>query len=537
MSSKSLVVVGSLVLSLTAAMIAAPAMASPGGWAAGGTWRANDRDSLNQELAERGKNRRIASKRTGKGSVLGARELRSKAGTWNKSKKVHLLIAHSSDGTVAGFTGATSRTVRASQVEAEITKAEADKTAVSIDVVGAVRAMTSAQNSYPGGGEYEQWALGKLQAEQVWHSAKGDGVKVAVLDTGVQGDHPDLAGQLLSGKDYVDEDNVGSVDPHGHGTHVAGIIAAAMNDFGVTGLAPNAKIIPIRVLPAEGTANWAHIVDGIYEAADRGADIINMSLGGKGTNYSALNLAVEYAHLKGASVVASSGNSGDDTMYLPAGTPGVLGVGGTTSGDVRTWDSTYNSSVDLSAPGESIYSTTSGSGYEEDSGTSMATPYVSATLALTLQAARQSTPGATAVGVEQLVQDNSVDLGEPGRDDEFGVGRVDPLAVVRVLLPAQPAMPAKSVPAKAKPTRTKLKMTVKTKRLGGKKRSVTIRSRNAMALRVTMVKKVRGKWRVQRAVVLRKNGRITLRLGPGQYRLKRSATVTSYSLNFAFRVR
>lgn len=546
MSSKSVAVASSLVLSVTATMIGAPAMASPGVRHARGADLVEDGGGVNLRLTERGKNRRITSQRTGLGSVLGAAELRAKASAWNKNKKVHLLIAHSSDGTVEGFSGATSRTVRASKVQAEIVKAEADKTAVTIDVVGSVQAMDSGQNSYPGGGNHEQWALEKLQAERVWSSVKGDGVKVAVLDTGVQGDHPDLAAQLLPGKDYVDPDNSESVDPHGHGTHVAGIIAAAMNDFGVTGLAPNAKIIPIRVLPEQGDADWAHIVNGIYEAADRGADIINMSLGGEGTNYSALNLAVEYANLKGASVVASSGNSGDDRMYLPAGTPGVLGVGGTTSDDVRWWDSTFNSSVDMSAPGHDIFSTTRSSDYGSDSGTSMAAPFVSATLALTLQAARKTTHNATGVGVEQVAQEHSVDLGELGRDDEYGVGRVDPLATVQAVLPIEqndePTMqpstsPAKLTPAKIKPKRSKLRVAVKVRRSGSSRRLITIRARNLKPVRVTIVKKVRGKWRVKRTVVIRKNRPTTLRLVAGQYRLKRKTTATHHRLSFRFRVR
>lgn len=547
MSSNLRVVACSLAMSVTAAMIASPAVAAPGGDRNGSGAKVGSGDYLHSDLTERGKNRRINAKRTGKGSVQGASDLQVKANKWNPHKKVRLAIAHSSDGTVAGFTGVTGRTVKASQVNAEIAKTESDQTAVSIDVVPeSPRLMGLATSSNPGGGEYEQWALNKLQAEQLWTKSKGDGVKVAVLDTGVQGNHPDLAAQLLPGKDYVDPDNTQSVDPDGHGTHVAGIIAASMNDFGVTGLAPNVNILPVRVMDENGNGSWFDIIDAITYAVDEGADVINMSFGVDYSDWEPLTLAVEHARLKGAALVASSGNTEDSAMMIPARTPGVIGVGGTTSDDAHVWDSNFNSSVDLSAPGEDIYSTYKDSSYAPIGGTSMAAAYASATLALTLQAARRTDADATGIGVEQVVLDTSVDLGEPGRDDEFGVGRVNPLAAVQALLPVEPEptqtttqpkpAPAKSVPAK-KPARVKPKFTVKIKRISSQKRYVTIRSSNAVALKVRVVKKIRGKWRAQRTVVLRKNGKITLRLGSGQYRLKRNATAVYFTLNQLFRVR
>lgn len=546
MSSNLRVVACSLAVSVTAALIASPVAAAPDSDRNDSGAKVGSGDYLHSELTERGKNRRINAKRIGKGSVQGASDLRVKANKWNPHKKVRLAIAHSSDGTVAGFTGVTGRTVKASQVNAEIAKAESDQTAVSIDIVPESPQLMDSAPSNPGGGEYPQWALNKLQAEKLWAKTKGAGIKVAVLDTGVQGDHPDLAAQLLPGKDYVDPENTESVDPRGHGTHVAGIIAASMNDFGVTGLAPEVNILPVRVMDESGDGDWFDIIDAITYAADEGADVINMSFGVDYSDWEPLTLAVEYARLKGAALVASSGNTEDSTMMIPARTPGVIGVGGTTSDDAHVWDSNFNSSVDLSAPGEDIYSTYKDSGYLSDWGTSMAAAYVSATLALTLQAARLADTNATGVGVEQAVLDTSVDLGEPGRDDEFGVGRVNPLAAVQALLPVEPEStqtttqptpaPAKSVPAK-KPARVKPKFTVKIKRTSSKKRYVTIRSRNAVGLKIRVVKKIRGKWRVQRTVVLRKNGKITLRLGVGQYRLKRNATANYYLLNKLFRVR
>lgn len=527
-------------VSLTAGLVAAPAVAAPKDARSGKVARTSSGDYSNQELSERGKNRRINAKRTGKGSVQGATTLRTKVNKFAPNKKVRLVTTYSSDGTVAGFQGVQAKTVKANEIDEVIAQAEANKNVVAIEEDRPVKVAEVGAQAEPGGGQYYQWALHTLSAQSLWEQSTGQGIKVAILDTGVKADHPDLAGQTLPGKDFMNDGYSANQDPQGHGTHVAGIVAASMNSIGVTGLAPDAKIIPIRVLGASGSGSLSGVANGIREAADRDADVINMSLGATGNSSPTLQSAVEYARSKGVSVVAAMGNNYGHVYSIPGVLPGVIGVASTTSSDARSSFSNYNEFTDVAAPGSGIMSTYPSASYSSLSGTSMATPYAAATVAIALQAARKLNSAATGVGVEQAVLDSAFDLGSTGWDQYFGHGRIDPLAAayaVSGMAPPTQPKPPQSSPAKPKPAKKKLKMTVKVKRAGAKLRRVTIRSANPVALQVKLTKKVRSKWRTQRTLSLRKRGQVHVRLGAGQYRLHRNATLIHYTLNQLFRVR
>jgi subtilisin family serine protease len=221
-------------------------------------------------------------------------------------------------------------------------------------------------------------------------------------------------------------------DDAGHGTHVAGIAAGHTNNgVGVAGTCPGAKVLPVKVLDASGSGSNENITSGIYYAANHGADIISMSLGGGG-KANAMQEACNYAYNKGITVFASAGNSGDSTMNYPAGYSHVIGVGATTNKDKKADFSTYNSSVDVSAPGKDIYSTLpsypvscNADGYELNydflSGTSMACPMAAGVGALL----KAHDPSLSPAQVEQMLESTADDLGATGRDNQFGYGRVN----------------------------------------------------------------------------------------------------------------
>jgi len=263
----------------------------------------------------------------------------------------------------------------------------------------------------------DQWALSEPSATgavEAWTQSYGDGVVVAVLDSGVQLDHPDLAANLWTNPgeiagNGVDDDANGVIDDvhganfvagggnvsddEGHGTHVAGIIAArAGNGIGVVGLAPRARIMAIKVLDANRAGNSSQLARGIRYAVDEGVRILNISLNGDATS-DELDAALRYAGQKGATIVASAGNNGRDLDLRPSypacsSEPAVLSVTGSDKGGgLLGFANRGLSSVDIAAPGAEILSTARGSGYEYRAGTSMAAPYVAGALAL-LAAAR-----------------------------------------------------------------------------------------------------------------------------------------------------
>ncbi len=302
-----------------------------------------------------------------------------------------------------------------------------------------------------------QYDMSLINADAAWGlcNLKASGVTIAVIDTGVDLTHPDLQANLLPGYDFVNNDAVPQ-DNNGHGTNVAGIAAAALNGIGVAGVAPTAKILPVRVLNSSGSGYLSDIAAGITYAADR-AQVLNLSLGGPAGSQTLLN-AINYAvNTRGRLVVAAAGNCGDNnygangckypnqTIY-PAAYANVLAVAATTSADTRASFSNVDSYVGIAAPGDNIYNTYRGSSYAYESGTSQATPHVSGLAALVWA----KNPGYTAAQVWNQMASTAVDLGTPGFDSSFGAGRID---VAQALSPltarASASMPRPIKPAPA----------------------------------------------------------------------------------------
>ncbi len=323
-----------------------------------------------------------------------------------------------------------------------IAEVQADPAVVAVEVDAAThrltgmppRALTGAD---PARGE--QWALDTLGAETAWASSTGAGVTVAVIDSGVAR-HPDLAGLFVRGKDFVDGTD-GRADANGHGTHVAGIIAmTANNAIGGVGLAPGVSLMPVVVADAGGSVRAGDSAQGIVWAVDHGADVLNMSYSGSASSVE--QKAIQYAQSKGVITVAAVGNAYLDSggslynpVQYPAAFPGVLGVGAVTRAMKRSSFSEVGKQVDIMAPGGSgsfdsargIFSTYSGGTYVRMPGTSMATPFVTATVALALS--RERTLGLN-LDTEDLLLGTATDLGDPGRDDEYGFGVVNPVAAL-----------------------------------------------------------------------------------------------------------
>lgn len=220
-----------------------------------------------------------------------------------------------------------------------------------------------------------QYAWTNIQAYRGWALDNHFSSVVAVVDTGVQLDHPDLAAQIVQGYDFVDDDTLAE-DGYGHGTHVAGTIAAVTdNGVGVAGTCPACRIMPVRVLDRYGGSAFT-VAAGIVFASDNGARVINLSLGGPYSSIVEESLAL--ATRRGALPVCAAGNDGtNDTRYsFPAADDHCIAVAATTIRDELAWFSNYGSWVDIAAPGESIYSTLPYDEYFWADGTSMATPHV-----------------------------------------------------------------------------------------------------------------------------------------------------------------
>ncbi|MFI7072439.1 type VII secretion-associated serine protease mycosin [Micromonospora sediminicola] len=277
----------------------------------------------------------------------------------------------------------------------------------------------------------EQWQLAELRAKTAWRTSTGRGVVVAVIDSGVDGAHPDLAGQVLPGLDLVDPDGAGGPDPVGHGTTVAGLIAGrADDDRGVVGLAPDARILPVRVLDAENRYDDALVIaKAVRWAVDNGARVINLSLGGSGDS-PALAAALDYAFARDVVVVACTGNLATSTstkVWYPAREPGVLAVTGLDRNSENLWSgSVTGRETILSAPATALYGARQQGGYWRVQGTSFAAPLVAATAALV----RARYPRMPAGDVVNRLISTARDLGPTGRDDRFGFGMVDPVAAL-----------------------------------------------------------------------------------------------------------
>jgi len=258
--------------------------------------------------------------------------------------------------------------------------------------------------------------LRQIQAPAAWDLVRyADDVTVAVIDTGVDLTHPDLAGRLVEGINLIDPGSPPQ-DDHGHGTNVAGVIAAVGNNgIGVTGLAWSVKLMPIKALEADGQGDEDKLGEAIRHAVDAGADIVVMSLGLN--RYSPfLKEIVDYAEQKGVLLVAAAGNEGRDVKF-PAAFPTVLAVGGV-SGDNRVRpESNHGPEIDLVAPWE-VFTTDLGGGYAYNQGTSMAAPQAAGAAALALAAFPHLKP----YELRNLLRQTALDIGEKGWDPRTGYG-------------------------------------------------------------------------------------------------------------------
>ncbi|MFI1724392.1 type VII secretion-associated serine protease mycosin [Streptomyces sp. NPDC020489] len=298
----------------------------------------------------------------------------------------------------------------------------------------------------------QQWALDAMHTQEAWQTTRGKGVTVAVLDTGVEEDHPDLVGNVLDGKDMVGF-GAGRGDRAWarHGTAMAGIIAGhghgVGNGDGVMGIAPEAKILPVRVIledgdPARGKARNTRgnaLAEGIRWAADHGADVINLSLGDDSKSAHpepAEDEAVQYALKKGSVVVASAGNGGDkgDHISYPAAYPGVIAATAVDKYGTRASFSTRRWYATVSAPGDKVVIADPDHKYYEGWGTSAAAAFVSGAVALV----KGAHPGLTPAQIKQLLEDTARNAPVGGRDDSRGYGFVDPAAAIKAAARLKP---------------------------------------------------------------------------------------------------
>jgi len=299
-------------------------------------------------------------------------------------------------------------------------------------------------------GYVNQTYLADMQIPEAWDVTRGEGVVVAVIDTGVDVLHPDLASNIwvnpgedgmdANGLDrrsnYVDDDNDGYIDNwmgwnfientndardgNGHGTHIAGVIAAQMdNGLGISGIAPSARILAIKALDDTGAGTYAQVAEAIVYAVDHGAKVINLGFGGTAAS-DILLAATDYAYTHGVIVVAAGGNSGDQTIIYPAANPNVIGVSALDGTLAAAPFSSYTEAIRLSAPGVGIYSTMPGGSYATMSGTSMSAAQVSGVAALLVSQSKLGTPDA----LRESLFKTALDLGDPGLDVHFGYGLV-----------------------------------------------------------------------------------------------------------------
>jgi len=314
----------------------------------------------------------------------------------------------------------------------------------------------------------QQWSLLQIGLPDAWEVTTGSpDILIAIVDSGIQLDHPDLADKIWTNPgeipgNHLDDDGNGKVDDlhgwryyhqytnlgfvpaedanvrddFGHGTHVAGIAAASTNNqIGISGISWGSHILPVKVLDEWGSGWYSDIAAGIIYAADNGAQIINLSLGGEQPS-DLLSSAVDYAHNHGALVIAATGNSGEAVLY-PAAYDPVLAVSATDENDLRPAFSNFGPQVDLAAPGTNIYSTWYRTNYLTKSGTSMATPHVSGAAALLWSLK----PNLDADAIANALMHSSLDIEPAGVDDFTGWGRLSAKMAVDYLIRTEIFLP------------------------------------------------------------------------------------------------
>jgi subtilisin len=275
-------------------------------------------------------------------------------------------------------------------------------------------------------GQTVPWGITHIKANQVQATGNtGSGVKVAILDTGIDASHEDL--NVSGGKSFVAGESDPFTDGNSHGTHVSGTVAGLNNSLGVLGVAPSASLYAVKVLDSSGSGTYSGIVQGIEWAVSNNMDIINMSLGGS-SGSTTLQQACDKAYNSGVLVVAAAGNSGtrgkQNTIGYPAKYASVMAVGAVDSSNNRASFSSVGNELEVMAPGVNILSSVPGNGYDYFNGTSMASPHVAGAAALVMA----SNPGLSNVQVRQKLNDTAIPLGSAFY---FGNGVIDVYAATR----------------------------------------------------------------------------------------------------------
>ena len=286
-------------------------------------------------------------------------------------------------------------------------------------------------------GEVLPWGVDRVDAEYLHSYNEGTGVNISIIDTGIDYTHPDLDSNVAGGKSFVNY-TTDYMDDHGHGTHVAGIIAAEDNEIGVVGIAPESNLYALKVLDDQGSGYISDIVAAIEWSINNSMQIISMSIGSN-FNYESLRTVCDEAYEAGILVLAAGGNDaatwtvrfGFDTIDYPARYDSVIAVGATDNNDVRaSWSST-GPELELVAPGVNINSTYLNSTYATFDGTSMACPHVTGVAALVFNSLVDPAYDSDGDGVwdaaevRKILQDTAEDLGDLGRDSLYGYGLVD----------------------------------------------------------------------------------------------------------------
>ncbi len=285
----------------------------------------------------------------------------------------------------------------------------------------------------------QQWGPKAIKADRAWDIQRGNhSIKIAIVDTGIDYTHEDLAGNYVhGGYDWINDDS-DPMDDHGHGTHCAGIAAAVLNNHkGIAGIA-NVSIMAEKVLNETGFGDVWNVSEGIEHAADQGAAVISLSLGSESPSQT-LKEACEYAWDSGCLIVAAAGNDNAPVVY-PAAYDTVIAVGALENETERVWWSNHGPELELMAPGVNILSTYPGNSYAYGSGTSMATPHVAGVAALVWSSA--NCPDFTNQKVREYLNTTADDLGEPGWDSYYGWGRVDAEEAIKVPSPFSQNMTA-----------------------------------------------------------------------------------------------
>jgi subtilisin family serine protease len=287
-----------------------------------------------------------------------------------------------------------------------------------VEIDGRIRALDAELDN--------SWGVSRIGAGLVHATGnRGDGIQVAIFDTGIDCGHPDLNGNCAPGIDFVNDDS-DPRDDNGHGTHVAGTIGAEDDDAGVVGVAPKAILHGVKVLDANGNGSWSDVVAGLEWAVEHGIQVANHSYGATGDPGTTVRDAFLAAEAAGIINVAAAGNSGNcagtgDSVEYPARFDTVIAVANTTFDNLRACSSSTGALVEIAAPGTGIFSTRNGGGYTTLSGTSMASPHVAGVAALVLSAGQFTTPAE----VRNQLFVTADDLGVPGRDPHYGFGLVD----------------------------------------------------------------------------------------------------------------